>query len=240
MDNIIFTLHPSSDAAQNILKDPRNTDMLHYDGIPQGETLALSLLLNRPPKTGTNYIIGRHNDADIVLTDPSSSARHCIISVSDKGIPVLRDQSTNGTLIDGVHCNNQSLEIINGMRIDIRNAVFDIRVPFRGQDQEDYQYNVKRANQKRAATPLLSSCLQPAPSHTTLVETLGPYTLTHTMIDSTEMSRTEIVRKGRSFFVAKRFNRQGLVQREVRAWKRIVDNKIQHVGFSVLGLLTEC
>lgn len=103
MDNIILTLHPVTDAAWNVLKDPRNANLLirvdangNDDGTSQGESSALSLTLDRAPKMGQNFIIGRHHDADIVLKDPASSARHCIISINDTGVPFLFEQSTNG------------------------------------------------------------------------------------------------------------------------------------------------
>ena len=228
MDNTIFTLHPTTDAALDVLKDPRNANLLvrvdpksNDDAASPGETSALSLTIDRAPKIGTNFVIGRHQDADIVLTDPAVSVRHCTISVSDTGTPVLHEQSTNSTLINGKHCNHQSFEIQNGMQIDIRDAKFDIRVPWRGDYQQDYEYKARRANEKRARTPLESLPSKSAPTHTVLVQTLGPYTLTNTFIDSfklggSELGKTEIVRKDHSFFTAKRFNRRGLGQRELR------------------------
>ncbi len=252
MDKPIFTLHPVTDAALDVLKDPRNANLLvqvdpkgNDNAASPGETSALSLTLGRAPKTGTNFIIGRHHDAEIVLTDPAVSARHCTISVSDLGVPVLHEQSTNGTLINGKHCNNQSLEIQNGMQIDIRDAAFDIRVPWRGIYQQDYEYEARRANESRARTPLQSLPSRSAPTHVGWVEPLGPYTLTNTFIDSLklkrrEVSRTEIVRKDRSFFAAKRFNREAVGRQELRVWQKIIDHKLEHVCLNVcLPLITE-
>ena len=129
-----------------MLKDPRNANQLvqadvnsNNDANAQGE-LVLSLSLSRAPRRGSDFIIGRHRDADIVLTDPVSSTRHCIISINDKGVPSLRDQSTNGTLINGKICSNQIFEVRSGMQIEIGDATFDIRVPWRGTLQEDYEY----------------------------------------------------------------------------------------------------
>lgn len=90
MDNVILSLHPVTNAARNVLKNPRNANLLvqvevnsNDDAASQGEASALSLTLDRAPKMGTNFVIGRHQEADIVLTDPAISARHCVISVSD-------------------------------------------------------------------------------------------------------------------------------------------------------------
>lgn len=131
MDNIILTLHPITAAAWTVLKDPRNANLLvqvntnnYESAASQGEPSAFSLTLDRAPKTGPDFIIGRHRDADIVLRDPASSARHCIISINDTGVPFLFEQSTNGTLINGKHCKNQSFEIQGGMQVDIRDAAF--------------------------------------------------------------------------------------------------------------------
>ncbi|KAL9124658.1 MAG: hypothetical protein Q9217_006034 [Psora testacea] len=252
MDNLILTLHPVTDAAWDVLKDLRNANLLiqvdtdsHEDATCQGEASALALTLDRAPKTGTNYVMGRYHDADVVLTDPASSARHCIFSVSDKGVPVLHEQSTNGTLINGQYYKNDSIEVQNGMQIEIRDTAFDIRIPWRGRFQEDYEYNVRRAKESRAKTPFESLPSRSAPFHTTRVETLGPYTLTNTLIDSLklaskEMVRTELVRKGRSFFAAKRFNGEGLGQRELRAWTKINDCKIQHPNIINLEEILQC
>lgn len=246
MDNIIFTLHPLTDAAWNVLKDSRNANLLvqidahsNADVASLGKASALSLTLDRAPKKGRYYVMGRHDDADVVLTDPASSARHCLFSVSDKGVPVLHEQSTNGTLINGKHCNNQTFEVQNGMQIDVRDAAFTIRVPWRGDLQQEYEYEAKRAKESRAKTPLESLPSQSAPFNTIWAEQLGPYTVTNTFIDSLkivnkEVGRTEIVRRGRSFFAAKRFNLKGFGQRELRAWEKIMDCKIEHVSSSVL------
>ena len=248
MDYIILILHPVTDAARQVLQDPRNAKQLNYnDVVSPGEASSLSLSLDRAPKRGTGFVIGRHDDADIVLTDPSCSGRHCIISVESNGTTVLHEQSRHGTLINGKLYKHQDFEVQSGIQIDIRDAVFNIQVPWRGIYQEAFEYNAKRANEVRAETPLECSVSKSAPVRTSLVETLGPYTLTHTFIDSfkladKEMARTEIVRKGRLFFAAKRFNREALGCRWLRAWKRILDDKIQHVGLffpCVLLLITK-
>ncbi len=246
MDSIILTLHPITDSAKDVLKDPRNANLLvkvdvtsNDDIASQGEASALSLTLDRAPKTGANFVLGRHQDADIVLTDPAISARHCLISVDEKGVPVLQENSTNGTLINGKRYRKQAFEIKNGMQIDIRDAAFGIQVPWRGDYQDNYEYKARRAKESRAKTPLQALPSQSAPIYTTLEEVLGSYTLTNTLINSSklasnEVSRTEIVRKGRSFFAAKRFHRQALGKRELRAWEKIIDHKINHVGLHFL------
>ncbi|KAL8856883.1 MAG: hypothetical protein Q9178_006472 [Gyalolechia marmorata] len=240
MDDIIFTLHPLNKAAWKVLEDSRNANLLiqtdvhsNADAASLGKASALSLTLDRAPKRGNYYVMGRHYDADVVLTDPACSVRHCLFSVSDKGVPILHEQSTNGTLINGKHCKNQTFDVQSGMQIEIRDAAFTIRVPWRGDLQLDYEYKVKRAKESRPDTPLESLPPRPAPVDTTWVETLGPYTITNTFIDSLklgdmEIGRTELVRKGRSFFAAKRFNRKGFGQRELQAWKRILDCKVEH------------
>lgn len=226
MDNIILTLHPITDAAWTVLKDPCNANLLNtnnYDNAAsQGEPSAFSLTLDRAPKTGPDFIIGRHRDADILLRDPASSTRHCIISINDTGVPFLFEQSTNGTLINGKHCKNQSFKIQGGMQIDIRDAAFEIRLPWRDSYQLDYEYKARRVKESRARTPVESPPSRSAPIHTILIETLSSYALTDVFIDSLkvvnkEVGRTEIVRKGNSLFAAKRFNRKALGQRELRA-----------------------
>ena len=231
MDKTILTLHPLTDAAVEVLKDPRNR------AISQGTTSTLSLTFNQAPKSGSDYIIGRSLSADIVLNNHTVSARHCIISVSKTGVPYLFEQSTNGTLINGKRHYRESIEIQDRMHIDICDAAFEIRVPWRGAIcQRDYIYNARRAKETRGTPPpVASSSFTPAPICTTLVEKLGPYTLTNACIDSfkvntTEISRTLIVRQGCSFFAAKRF----LGQRALPVWEEI--KKIQHVGFQHLGL----
>ena len=252
MDNTILTLYPLTDAALTVLKDRRNaiflvqTDANHINkAFSQGGNSALSLTLDQAPKSGSAYVIGRHHNADVVLEDTAVSARHCIISINDQGVPFLLDQSTNGTLINGIRCNKQSLEIQNGMVIDIRDAVFEIRVPWRGSDDQlNYEYKVKRMRESRA-TPVASSPLPTAPTHTILEETLGSYTITNTFIDSLkvakkEVGRSEIVRKGCSFFAIKRFCRKGLNQQALRSWEKILESKIQHVGLKYPLHLTVC
>ena len=246
MDNIICTFHPTTEAACEVLRDPRNADLLIHVNVksekkvaPPAKALALSLTLDRAPKTGATFVIGRHPEADIVLTNPASSARHCLITVSNKGVAVLHDQSTNGTWINGKHYINETFDIQSGMQLGILDAAFDIRVPWRGESQGDYEYKAMRAKESRAATPLEAIPPRPAPTRTPWVETLGPYTLTNTFVDglklgNKEASRTEIVRKGRSFYAAKRFNSEIWRQRELRAWEKINNHKTQHVSSSML------
>lgn len=120
-----------------------------------------------------------------------------------------------------------------------RYSIDEIRVPWRGDCQLDYEFKARRVKESRARTPVESLPSRSAPIHTILVETLGSYALTGVFTDSLklankEVGRTEIVRKGGSLFAAKRFNRKALGQRELRAWGKILDYKIQHVGFSIL------
>lgn len=232
MDKIILTLHPLTDAARDVIRDERNAKLL----VPKGEALELSL--NRPPKRGETYVMGRRDDADIVLTDPASSARHCTFSIDDKGIPSLHEQSTNGTFINGtfINGNKDSFEVRSGTQIEILGAAFTIHVPWRGTHQDDYEYHVRRAKESRAKTPLEPLSSRSAPIATTLERKIGSYTITNVLIDRSrlgraEVSRTELVSKGKSLLAAKRFN-TGFENRELRTWKKI--SGLPHMSFKVL------
>ena len=69
MDNIILTLHPVTDAARNVLKDPRNASLLDHndDSASESQILAFSLSLNQAPKKGTDYV-GLHICDFTILT----------------------------------------------------------------------------------------------------------------------------------------------------------------------------
>jgi pSer/pThr/pTyr-binding forkhead associated (FHA) protein len=58
------------------------------------------------------YLIGRHQECDIIVKDPTVSNRHCIIfskNVGSSNIAVLEDVSTNGTFVnDAIVGRNQS------------------------------------------------------------------------------------------------------------------------------------
>lgn len=228
MDNIIFTFYSVIDAALNVFKDRRNANLViridskrNDDTAVLGEISAFSLTIDRASKIGTNFIIGRHKNADIVLTDPAVNARHCTISIGDTSVLVLREQSTNGTLINGKHCNHQNFEIQNEMRIDIRDAAFDIRVPWRNKYQQNYEYETRKANKKKARTSFEFLPSKSTLTYTAWMKTLEPYTFTNIFIDSfklrkNEMNKIEIVRKNHFFFVAKKFNRKRLDQQKFR------------------------
>ena len=236
MDKSILSLHPITDGAWHVLKDSRNANLVmqvseehDQDAASPGESLALSLTTDRAPKAGSKFTIGRHADADIVLTDPEASARHCLTSFDAQGIAVLHEQSTNGTYINEEKCQDQTFEVKNGMQIRIQDVAFEIRVPWRGTSQKDYEYNAKRARETRALTPFEISSPR-LNNYTALVQMLGSYTLTNSCIDSfkvnnTELWRTDIVSKKGCLFAAKRFSAEGAAWRELQVWKKVMERK---------------
>lgn len=239
MDQTICSLHPLSQEANTIIEDPRNVDLLRSGGSTKEDTrshpegAALSLTLDRLPKMGSDYIIGRHEGADIVLSDPACSVRHCTVSVDSEGVAVLHEQSKNGTIINGKVCKGYSVLLYDKMKIELRKAVFLIRIPWRqGSDQADYAYRAKRVKESRAATPLLDSPSISAPVHTAWVATIGPYEMVGTSIEKIQAGRKEIasvvlVRKGCSWFTAKRYKEPSLGRREIQIWKGT--HHIKHV-----------
>lgn len=176
MDNttIILTLHPATTDAWTVLNDPRNNDLVINEA-----DKALDFTLDKPPKFGKDFVIGRNDRADVVLTEARCSARHCVISVNEDGVPKLHERSSNGTYINGRYYRHDTLEIKNDMYIEIRGAGFFFRIPWRGDSQKEYVYKVKRARESRARTPLDGrGPIRGTVVHTTRVERLGPYELT--------------------------------------------------------------
>lgn len=228
---VIFALHPISADAKDILRDPRNKAMSDDLSIEEDQ-FSLVFSLDRAPKVGTGYVIGRNNQSDIVLSDPESSARHCLISISNEGVPKLHEQSSNGTYIDGVCRNNETVEIIHGMRIGIRKALFDVWVPWRGQEQEEYEYNARRARERRARTPLdfRASFAVVDPCRTAIVQKLGRYELTNITVAHRLRTKCEIVRRETSFFTGKWFRSRDGAAREVKVWSQIKRLGRSHVS----------
>ncbi len=239
MDLIICSLHPLSQEAKTIIEDPHNSDLLCLGGSTEEDSrchpegAALSLTLDRIPKTGSDFVIGRHEDADVVLSDPTCSARHSTVSVDYEGVAVFHEQSKNGTIINGKVCKGSSVALYDKMKIGLQKAVFLIRIPWRqGSDQADYAYKAKRVKEYRAATPLLDSGSIAAPVHTAWVATIGPYEMVGTSIEKIQAGRKEIasvelVRKGCSWFTAKRYKEPALGRREIHLWKGT--HHIKHV-----------
>ena len=241
--HVILTLHPSNEEAQKVLQDPSNRHLICKAG-PDGRhgsgSSVLCLALDRAPKgKRQHYVIGRGIDADTILKRQSCSLRHCLISVCAKRyVPMLHEQSTNGTLVDGQHCNNQVLEIRDNMEIDIAGVQFNVQIPWRDQNQKDYEYEVRRAKESRAQTPLdivpRRTYLQ---SPTVVVKMVGSYKLTGLPVCSvlssgtTEQGRIEVLRKGNSLFAGKWSKSPHGSQWELRALKTIMSAKTQHVGF---------
>ena len=202
MNNTIFTLLSIIDAVLDVLKDPRNVNMLvrkkNDDVAFSGEISALFLIIDRASKTGTNFIIGRYQDVDIVLTDLEVSVRHCTVSISDIDVPVLHEQSTNDTIINDKRCIHQSFEIQNGMRIDIRDTEFDIRVPWR--DNLSRTTSMKREERMKEESELLSS-LHPRNQRPSIRPWWKPSDSTRSLILSSTASSWEEVNcaKSRSY-----------------------------------------
>ena len=92
-----------------------------------GARLAFLLVLSGPqfgdifPLTaGKDLVIGRRDDADLVIGDDAVSRRHATIRVEGEGA-VLRDlASANGTFVDGVRRIDARLS--DGARIQIGGA----------------------------------------------------------------------------------------------------------------------
>ncbi len=53
------------------------------------------------PLAGTQMVVGRHPENEIVVNDPQVSGRHLVISVQPEGVVVWDDNSTNGTFLNG-------------------------------------------------------------------------------------------------------------------------------------------
>ena len=242
--NIIFALRPISKAAERVRQDWRNARMVQYvffDDDRQTSEKCLVFSLDRAPKVGAAYAIGRNDKADVILTDPESSGRHCSIAISNRGVPTLLEQSTNGTFVDGVCRNNDTIEIRHGMRIGIREALFHVWMPWRGQGQEEYEYNARRAREKRANTPVaFQACALPEPSQTAMVQKLGHYELTKITLSARPRTRLEVVRRGGSFFIGKWFTRPKDDSRDIQVWEWMGHNDKSHVSqVSDLSLLQD-
>ena len=261
MDDTILTLHPITKETWDILEDSRHQNMITIverregdDDQESRESKALTLRLTRPPKFGTEYVIGRRDTADILLTDSktarqfndkwnggrsSISSLHCAISIDDRGRPWLRDGSTNGTIIDGKHHRGDAVRIKDGTKIEIRDFGFLVHIPWR-EDQEEYEYQARRAKETRAQTPLdyWSQTKHNSGSRTSVVQRLGDYQLTGDWISTTQSSKThigttddpnwickmEVVRKGKLFFAAKYFKTPNLGNREFKTWSLLKDD----------------
>ena len=248
MNTIICSFHSLNSEAAKILEDPRNADLLSSESLASSDagmsigSSALTLTLDRAPKTGTDFVIGRHEDSDIVLYSPTSSSRHCTISVDDRGAAVLHEQSKNGSVINGKLCKASSVVIHDKMQIEIRGALFLIRVPWRqGTDQADYAYKARRYRETREVTPL-DSPAAPTAVHTAWVETIGPYEIVGSAINKlqvagTEIGSIELARKGGSWYAAKKYKMPGLGRRELHFWKRF-RNTIEHVSRMIKKLLS--
>ena len=231
-----------------MVHDPKNSALVCDVGPDSQHKIGSSVLclaLDRISKAkGQHYTIGRGKDSDIIVTGDTGSKCHCLISICPHCyIPMLHEQSTNGTQVNGKFLNNQVLEIQNNMTIKIAGALFNIQLPWQGEGQQDYEYEVRRANEGRAQTPSavpsrvkLKELLPP----TKLLQNVGAYSLTGIPIGSaSKMSNlvtTEVVQKGASFFAAKWFNVSCKNNHKLKALKAIK----QHVSFSVYNVHFNC
>lgn len=60
------------------------------------------------------YTIGRGEDCDICIPDPTVSSRHCVLSKDENGEYTVQDQgSTNGTLVNGVRVEGEAQVLTN-------------------------------------------------------------------------------------------------------------------------------
>lgn len=70
------------------------------------------------------FTIGRSSNNSIVLNYPQISGNHADIIVDDHGIIRLVDHSSNGTYVNGIKINNQSMEIKRGDNVMFANYAF--------------------------------------------------------------------------------------------------------------------
>ena len=250
IDDTILTLHLMTEEIWDVLKNPRHQKMItivEHEGEGDQESYkskVLTLRLTRPPRVGDEYVIGRRDTADIMLTDSATgywyedrsfiSSLHCAIFIDDTGRPWVRDGSTNGTIIDGkLYNRGNAVRIKDGMKIEIRDFGFLIHIPWR-EDQAEYEYQAMRTKAIRAQTP--KDFWRPAKHYsgyrTSVVQRLGNYQLTGDQINPTQSSKaqdgttdnldwickTEVVRKGKSFFAAKYFKTPNFAKRELNTW----------------------
>jgi len=103
------------------------------------------------------YIVGRHESADVVLNDPAVSRRHfkCIVTDTDTIVEDLG--SGNGTKINGVRKPTTKME--HGHQIEIGTSVLRFEDPMRPEDEFAKQQN----QQQQVAPTVAAPQVQPAP-----------------------------------------------------------------------------
>lgn len=78
-----------------------------------GEREERALMLDRP------LLIGRSQNADIRLSDPAISGRHCLISPRADGVEVLDLESRNGTYVNSQRVPNATLHVGDQVRLGL-------------------------------------------------------------------------------------------------------------------------
>jgi two-component system response regulator GlrR len=78
------------------------------------EVTRFSLYVVEPARAwhaeGPRCAIGSHASNDLVIDHPTVSRFHCEIEVSERGARIVDRQSTNGTIVDGVHVESAWLK----------------------------------------------------------------------------------------------------------------------------------
>lgn len=87
--------------------------LLVISGARSGETFTLA---------GGELSIGRDQANDICLHDPAASRQHCLVRGESERFRVVDLQSFNGTLVNGVHVQEQTLE--HGDQIAVGDTLF--------------------------------------------------------------------------------------------------------------------
>ena len=244
MNKIICSFHLTNQIAREVLEDSRNAisliskDRSSSDAVAHIKDSALVFTLDRTSKTETIFVIERDESFDIVLAHSESSAKHCTVSISKEGILWLDERSTNDIIINGKRCKDQVVKIQDKMRVNFQGANFHIEILWRREtNKRDYQYETRRATEARDKTSLQTSLSESTSSHTIWVETFEDYELTKIYIDNEKIDATQLMRKDCSYFVAKRYKALDLKQRELRFWRKIKRNVIEHVSSRSLKTL---
>src|SRR5437879_3699956 len=81
-------------------------------------------------KAGDKAVIGRHPECEVILTDPMSSRRHCILERGSDGKFFVQDPgSANGTLLNSMPLKiKDRVPIKNGDTIQIGSTLVVLRI----------------------------------------------------------------------------------------------------------------
>ncbi|CAK9099931.1 unnamed protein product [Durusdinium trenchii] len=115
-------------------EDPEEWEEPSVELVSRWEILDHDTRLALVPR-GSSLTMGRHNSCDICIDDLAVSKRHCIItSLTGSKIDslVLRDLSSNGTFVNGVHLKSgEELGLSDGDRITLasrESQAFEVRL----------------------------------------------------------------------------------------------------------------